>query len=120
MARITSSWRAPLYRPTALSRFTLYSRIHRRPRCTTPCARVPFSQTLPASNELPYAIDEVGIDPLNLNLQTAEQLSTGNIQSGPFASSQSTITVTSSTPPEPTTAKGLASYRVGATAPLYA
>jgi hypothetical protein len=85
-----------------------------------PGAAVTFYQTLPASNEVPYAIDEVGIDPLNLNLQTAEQLSTGNIQSGTFASSQSTITVTSSTPTETTTAKGAAAYRVGATAPLYA
>ena len=42
-----------------------------------PGAAVTFYQTLPASNEVPYAIDEVGIDPLNLNLQTAEQLSTG-------------------------------------------
>jgi hypothetical protein len=85
-----------------------------------PGAAVTFYQTLPASSEVPYAIDEVGIDPLNLNLQTAEQLSTGNIQSGTYSSSGSTITVTSSTPTETTNAKGLASYRVGATAPLYA
>jgi hypothetical protein len=85
-----------------------------------PGAAVTFYQTLPASNEVPYAIDEVGIDPLNLNLQTSEQLSTGNIQSGTYASSGSTITVTSSTPTETTNAKGAAAYRVGATAPLYA
>jgi Domain of unknown function (DUF4382) len=84
-----------------------------------PGAAVTFYQTLPASNEVPYAIDEVGIDPLNLNLQTAEQLSTGAIQSGTYASSGSTITVTSSTPTETTNAKA-AAYRVGATAPLYA
>lgn len=85
-----------------------------------PGAAVTFYQTLPASNEVPYAIDEVGIDPLNLNLQTAEQLSTGNIQSGTYSSSGSTVTVTSSTPTETTTASGKAAYRVGATAPLYA
>ena len=85
-----------------------------------PGAAVTFYQTLPAANELPYAIDEVGIDPLNLNLQTAEQLSTGPIQSGTYASSGSAITVTSSTSTETTNAKGAAAYRVGATAPLYA
>ena len=85
-----------------------------------PGAAVTFYQTIPASNEVPYAIDEVGIDPLNLNLQTAEQLSNGPIQSGTYASSGSAITVTSSTATETTNAKGAAAYRVGATAPLYA
>ncbi|HWW79527.1 MAG TPA: DUF4382 domain-containing protein [Steroidobacteraceae bacterium] len=85
-----------------------------------PGAAVTFYQTLPASNEVPYAIDEVGIDSLNLNLQTSEQLSTGNIQSGTYSSSGSAITVTSSTPTETTNASGAAAYRVGATAPLYA
>jgi Domain of unknown function (DUF4382) len=85
-----------------------------------PGAAVTFYQTIQASNEVPYAIDEVGIDPLNLNLLTSEQLSTGNIQSGTYASSGSTITVTSSTPTETTNANGVAAYRVGATSPLYA
>jgi hypothetical protein len=85
-----------------------------------PGAAVTFYQTIPASNEVPYAIDEVGIDPLNLNLQTAEQLSNGPIQSGTYASSGSAITVTSATATETTNAKGAAAYRVGATAPLYA
>jgi hypothetical protein len=85
-----------------------------------PGAAVTFYQTLPAASELPYAIDEVGIDPLNLNLQTSEQLSNGPIQSGTYASSGSAITVTSSTPTETTNAKGAAAYQVGATAPLYA
>lgn len=85
-----------------------------------PGAAVTFYQTIPASNEVPYAIDEVGIDPFNLNLQTAEQLSNGPIQSGTYASSGSAITVTSSTPTETTNAKGAAAYRVGATAPLFA
>jgi hypothetical protein len=78
-------------------------------------AAVTFYQTLPASGEVPYAIDEVGIDPISGNLQTPEQLSLGTIDSGVYASSGSTITVTSSTPSE-----GASSYRVGATAPLYA
>jgi hypothetical protein len=77
-------------------------------------AALTFYQTLPASGEVPYAIDEVGIDPINGNLQTPEVLSLGAIQSGTFASSGSTITVTSSTP-----AEGPSKYRVGAVAPLY-
>jgi hypothetical protein len=77
-------------------------------------AAVTFYQTLPASGEVPYAIDEVGIDPINGNLQTPEILSLGAIQSGTYASSGSTITVTSSTP-----ADGPSTYHVSATAPLY-
>lgn len=78
-------------------------------------AAVTFYQTLPASGEVPYAIDEVGIDPIAGDLQTPEQLAMGTIDSGVYASSGSTITVTSSTPSE-----GASAYRVGATAPLYA
>jgi hypothetical protein len=85
-----------------------------------PGAAVTFYQTIPAANEVPYAIDEVGIDPFSLNLQTAEQLSNGPIQSGTYASSGSAITVTSATATETTNASGAAAYRVGATAPLYA
>lgn len=78
-------------------------------------AAVTFYQTLPASGEVPYAIDEVGIDPIAGNLQTPEVLSLGTIDSGIYSSNGSTITVTSSTPHE-----GASTYRVGATAPLYA
>jgi mucin-2 len=87
------------------------------PSTTSPLpgsAAVTFYQTLPASGEVPYAIDEVGIDPINGNLQTPEVLSLGAIQSGTYASSGSTITVTSSTP-----AEGPSKYRVSAVAPLY-
>jgi hypothetical protein len=78
-------------------------------------AAVTFYQTLPASGEVPYVIDEVGIDPFNLSLVSSEALSTGTIDSGTYSSSGSTITVTSSTP-----AEGAGTYGVGATAPLYA
>ena len=87
------------------------------PSTTSPLpgsAAVTFYQTLPASGEVPYAIDEVGIDPINGNLQTPEVLSLGAVQSGTYASSGSTITVTSSTP-----AEGPSKYRVSAVAPLY-
>jgi Domain of unknown function (DUF4382) len=80
-----------------------------------PGAAVTFYQTLPGTGEVPYAIDEVGLDPINLNLQTAEPLSASTIQVGTYASSGSTITLTSATPQE-----GASKYRVGATAPLYA
>ena len=76
-------------------------------------AAVTFYQTLP-SNPVPYAIDEIGIDPIAGNLQTPEMLSLQTIDSGTYSSSGSTITVTSATPVE-----GASSYHVAATAPLY-
>ncbi len=76
---------------------------------------VTFYQTLQGSGEVPYAIDEVGIDPFNQNLATPEPLATGNIESGTYSTSGSTITVTSAAPLE-----GSSSYAVGATAPLFA
>ena len=88
------------------------------PNTTTPLpagAAVTFYETLPASGEKPYAIDEVGIDPINQNLQTAEPLAVGPIESGVYATSGSTITVTSAVPGE-----GSGKYLVGATAPLFA
>ena len=75
---------------------------------------VTFYQTLQGSNEYPYAIDEVGIDPFNQNLASPEPLATGNIESGTYSSSGSTITVTSTAP-----VQGSSTYTVGATAPLF-
>jgi hypothetical protein len=88
------------------------------PNTTTPLpagAAVTFYETLPASGEKPYAIDEVGIDPINQNLQTSEALAIGPISSGTYSSSGTTITVTSAVP-----AEGSGKYLVGATAPLFA
>jgi len=79
-----------------------------------PGAAVTFYQTLPASGEVPYAIDEVGIDPFNFNLTNAEALSPATIDTGTYTSIGTTITVTSATPTE-----GAKTYRVGATAPLF-
>lgn len=76
---------------------------------------VTFYQTLQGSGEYPYAIDEVGIDPFNQNLATAEPLATGNIESGTYSTSGSTITVTGTAP-----VQGSGTYTVGATAPLFA
>jgi hypothetical protein len=80
-----------------------------------PGAAVTFYQTLSGSGEVPYAIDEVGVDPINLSLQAPEQLSTGSIVTGTYSSSGSTITLTNSTPLE-----NAGVYKVGATAPLFA
>jgi hypothetical protein len=92
--------------------------VNAKPATSTPLppgTAVTFYQTLQASGEVPYAIDEVGIDPFNQNLQTPEALANGNVESGVYASSGSTITVTSSAP-----AEGAGKYLVGATAPLFA
>ena len=74
-------------------------------------AAVTFYQTL---NSTPYAIDEVGIDPINLNLQANECLSAGAVQTGTYSSSGSTITVTSQAPAEKP-----GNYVAAAVAPLY-
>jgi hypothetical protein len=79
-----------------------------------PGAAVTFYQTLSAKSEIPYAIDEVGIDPFNLNLQTAEPLATNTVDTGTYSSNGGTITTTSSTPVET-----LGSYKVGGSAPLF-
>ena len=76
---------------------------------------VTFYQTLQGSSEVPYAIDEVGIDPFNQFLASPEPLATGNVESGTYSTSGSTITVTSTQPVE-----GTSTYLVGATAPLFA
>jgi hypothetical protein len=80
-----------------------------------PGAAVTFYQTLTASGEVPYAIDEVGIDPINLSLAVPEQLSVETIDTGTYSSSGSTITLTQATP-----AEKAGTYKVGAVAPLFA
>jgi hypothetical protein len=75
-------------------------------------AALTFYQTV--QNEAPYAIDEVGIDPINYQLVTAESLGLGTIYTGTYSSNGGTITLTSSAPVE-----GAGVYDVGATAPLF-
>jgi hypothetical protein len=70
---------------------------------------------LPGANEVPYAIDQVGIDPVNYSLFTPEPLAAANIDSGTYSSNGGTITLTTSTPAEKS-----GNYDVGATAPLLA
>jgi hypothetical protein len=75
---------------------------------------VGFYQTLPASGEVPYVIEEAAIDPFNFTLGSDESLSTATIDSGTYTTNGAAITLTSSTPTE-----GAGKYRVSATAPLF-
>jgi hypothetical protein len=77
-------------------------------------ARVGFYQTVPANGEVPYLIDEEPIDPFSRTFSSDEALASGAIQYGTF-SSGSTVTLASSNP-----AEGASTYRVAATAPLFA
>lgn len=77
-------------------------------------ATVSFYQTLPASGEVPYVIEEAALDPFNFKLASDASLSADTIDSGTYTTSRATITLTSSTPTE-----GAGKYRVAATAPLF-
>jgi hypothetical protein len=78
-------------------------------------ATVSFYQTLPASGEVPYVIEEAALDPFNFTLGSAEPLSgAATIDSGTYTTSGATITLTSSTPTE-----GAGTYGVAASAPLF-
>ena len=79
-----------------------------------PGAALTFYQTLQGNNEVPYAIDEVGIDSINRKLVTAEPLAAANIDTGTYSSDGGTITLTTNTP-----SQKMGNYYVGATAPLY-
>jgi hypothetical protein len=78
-------------------------------------AAAAFYQTLPSSGEVPYVIEIAPIDPFNQVLANPQSLSSGTIDSGAYVSTGSTITVVSAAPKE-----GAGTYRVAATAPLYA
>jgi trimeric autotransporter adhesin len=107
-------------------------------------AEVAFYQTLPGSNELPYVIERSAIDPINQDLATPQQLSTGTVDSGTFNNENTTdsiegtdttdtidttsttsttstntsgtlVTVVSASPKE-----GTGGYQVAADAPFYA
>ncbi|MDB5788039.1 DUF4382 domain-containing protein [Caballeronia mineralivorans] len=78
-------------------------------------ATVSFYQTLSASGEVPYVIEEAAIDPFNFTLGGDEPLSAAAmIDSGTYTSSGAAITLTSATPTE-----GAGTYGVAASAPLF-
>jgi hypothetical protein len=76
-------------------------------------ALVGFYQTVPASGEVPYLIEQEPIDPFSRIFYSDEAISSGAIQYGTF-SSGSNVTLTSSNP-----AEGASTYRVAASAPLF-
>lgn len=84
---------------------------------TTPIqagAPVGFYQTLPGSSEVPYVIEQVPVDPFNRTFETDKALSASSIDYGTYASG-SNVALTTADPVE-----GGSTYRVAATAPLYA
>ena len=76
-------------------------------------ARVGFYQTLPGSDEIPYLIEERGIDPLTGLFDSDRALSAANVATGTF-SSGGRCNITIATPTE-----GAGAYRVSASASLY-
>ncbi len=70
-------------------------------------------QTLPASGEVPYLVDQVVIDPFARSLLTDESLPTGAIDSGTYVSGGN-VALTTSTP-----VQGVSTYLVSAQAPLF-
>jgi hypothetical protein len=83
---------------------------------TTPLpagAIVGFYQTIPVSGEVPYLVEQAPIDPYNKNFASAEALSTGTLDYGTYSSGS--VSLTAATPTE-----GAGTFRVAATAPLYA
>jgi hypothetical protein len=77
-------------------------------------ALVGFYQTVPASGEVPYLIEAAPIDPFSRIFYTDKAISGGALQYGTF-SSGSNVTLTSKNP-----AEGASTYRVAASAPLFA
>jgi hypothetical protein len=84
---------------------------------TTPLqagALVGFYQTVPGSTEVPYLVEQLAINPFTRAFDSDRSLSTANIDYGTF-SSGSTVSLTTADPTE-----GASTYRVAATAPLFA
>lgn len=77
-------------------------------------ALVGFYQTLPGSNEVPYVIEERVIDPFSRTFSADQAISATNLDYGTF-SAGSTLSLTTADP-----AEGAGTYRVSASAPLFA
>jgi hypothetical protein len=76
-------------------------------------ALVGFYQTLPGATEVPYLIEQEPIDPFSRNFDDDQALSAGNLDYGTFSGSG--VSLSSATP-----AEGTSTYRVAASAPLFA
>lgn len=83
-------------------------------------AEVAFYQTLPSAGEVPYVIEAAPIDPFNQVLANPQSLSPGTLDSGTYVSSGATITVVSAAAAETVSSGRAGTYRVAASAPLYA
>ena len=75
-------------------------------------ALVNLYQTLPISGEVPYVVDQVPVDPFSRRLLSDEQVPTGTLQWGTYASGG--VSLTTVTPNE-----GLSTYLVAGQAPLF-
>lgn len=77
-------------------------------------ALVGFYQTLPGTNEVPYLVEQQPIDPFSRTFAADRPISAGSIDYGAF-SSGSDVSLRTANP-----AEGGSTYRVAATAPLFA
>jgi Domain of unknown function (DUF4382) len=76
-------------------------------------ALVGFYQTLPGATEVPYLIEQEPIDPFSRKFDADQAISAGNLDYATF--SGSAVSLSSATP-----AEGASTYRVAASAPLFA
>jgi hypothetical protein len=77
-------------------------------------ALVGFYQTLPGSKEVPYLIEERPIDPFSRTFDTPQTISAATLDYGTFVSGSNPALTTV------TATEGASTYRVSATAPLFA
>jgi len=78
-----------------------------------PSAYVGFYQTIPASGEVPYLVEAYPVDPFTGAFDTAQYLSTADLQYGAYTSGGA-VALTVAAP-----AEGAGAYHVAASAPLY-
>jgi Domain of unknown function (DUF4382) len=76
-------------------------------------AYVGFYQTIPSSGEVPYLIEAYPVDPFTGAFDTAQYLSTADLQYGAYVSG-GVVALTDAAP-----AEGAGAYHVAASAPLY-
>jgi len=75
---------------------------------------VGFYQTLTGSGQVPYLIEQQALDPFTGSFDTAQTLSSANIQVGTYNTSGGVVTLANTAP-----AEGAATYHVAGSAPVY-
>ncbi|HTX24937.1 MAG TPA: DUF4382 domain-containing protein [Steroidobacteraceae bacterium] len=78
-----------------------------------PGSWIGFYQTIPNSSSAPYLIEARPIDPFTGTFDTAQSLSSAEIEYGAYASGSS-VSLTATAP-----AEGASTYHIGASAPVY-